>query len=509
MAKSELQNQIFVPRPAVVVVMGHIDHGKTTLLDYIRKTNVAEKEAGAITQHLGAYEAEALTKDGQKKKIVFLDTPGHEAFEKLRERGAKIADIAVLVIAADEGVKPQTLEAFEAIRRANLNYIIALNKIDKPEANPEKIKKELSEHKVFIEEWGGKVPLVQVSAKTGEGIEELLEMILLMAEIMELKADPQKPASGVVIENYLDSKRGVGAVLLIREGTLKSKRFVAAPTAFAPVRIFENFLGRPIVEAGPSSPVRLTGFKGLPRSGSWFKEVKTKEEAEDILREHLEKEALKEKEEFQPAKTEEIVIPLILKADVAGSLEALENETQKLKTRKFSLKIIRAEAGDISKDDLTLALGNAKTIILAFNVSVDRKIADELQKSGIKTGIFKIIYEAIDWLKETIQESLPEEIVEKTIGKAKVLKIFGKEKEKQIIGGAVLEGCVRDKAKFKIKRRDVALGEGRGLELQQNKIKSKEVAAGSQFGFLVESKIEIAPGDTLEIFEEERRKISL
>ena len=272
-----------IPKPPVVVVLGHIDHGKTTLLDQIKKTNLAEKEISGITQHLGAYEASAKTKEGKQGKITFLDTPGHEAFEKIRSQGAKAADLAILVIAADEGIKPQTKEALRTIEEAKIPFLIALNKIDKPGSEPERVKQELASLGILIEEWGGKIPLVKISAKTGEGIAELLEMILLMAEMEELTADPEKPGSGVVIETESNFKRGNGALLLIQEGTLHLGKFVLFPQSYSPVKILEDFAGHPVNKASFSSPVRIYGIKNLPAVGSWFKEINSKTEVLNFL----------------------------------------------------------------------------------------------------------------------------------------------------------------------------------------------------------------------------------
>lgn len=490
--------------------MGHIDHGKTTLLDTIRKTKVAEKEAGQITQRLGAYEAEIQTKENSIKKITFLDTPGHEAFSKLRRRGVKVADIGLLIVAADEGIKPQTLEALEIIQKENLPYLIVLNKTDKQESQPDKVKKEFAQNQVFIEGWGGKIPLVEISAKTGKGIEELLEMILLIAELEELKADPKKPAEGVIIEREIDSKRGVTATLLIQDGVLRLDQFVVTSTSYAPVRIFENFLGRPIKSASFSAPVRIVGFKGLPEVGSWFKTFSDKKEAEGFLEKQKQTNVLKD-EKIKIAKGAEIItIPLIIKTDNAGSLEALEQEIQKLKSSRFDLKIIRREIGNILKNDFNLALTNPRTIIIGFGADIEKSAGGEQTPAlKIKIGTFKIIYEALDWLKTEIQRQLPKETIQKTVGRAKILKIFGKKENQQVVGGQISEGLIREGIKFKIKRRENILGEGKTTGLEQSKMKTKEISAPSQFGLLAESKIEIAPQDTLEFFEEEIQKTEL
>ena len=277
---NQTKKENLVLRQPIVVVMGHVDNGKTTLLDYIRKTSVAEKESGGITQHIGAYEAALTDKKGDQRKITFVDTPGHEAFSKMRARGARVADVAILVIAAEEGLKPQTKEALEAIKTAGIPFIIALNKIDKPSSNPDKVKKELGDANVIIEEWGGKTPLVPISAKTGEGVEDLLEMILILSDLEDLKADPSARASGLVVESHLDSKRGNTATLIIQNGTLKKGDFVVCGRSFATVRIFEDFAGHSIEEAIFGQPVRVVGFNEPPEVGLTFGAVKTKKEAE-------------------------------------------------------------------------------------------------------------------------------------------------------------------------------------------------------------------------------------
>lgn len=490
-------------KPPVVVVLGHIDHGKTTLLDQIKKTNLAVKESAGITQHLGAYEAEVKTKDGKIGKITFLDTPGHEAFAQIRSRGAKAADLAILVVAADEGIKPQTKEALKAIKEAQIPFLIALNKIDKPNAEPERVKKELGEAGILIEEWGGKIPLVKISAKTGEGVDELLEMVLLMAEMEELKADPTKPGIGVVIETQHHPKKGNSALLLIQDGTLHKGKYVAFPNTYAPIRIFEDFAGRPIKQASFSSPVKVYGLKDMPKIGEWFKEANSKTEALSYLSD-LSK---KEEKEPQKEKTEDATTFLVLKADTVGSLEALEISISNLQKQYagLALKIIRKGLGDITKDDLNIASVKKGTIILGFRVK-SNKIIDELaSKFKATIGVFDVIYQAIDWLKEEAQKRLPEEIIETKLGRAKVLKIFSKKKDHQIIGAEIIEGKIIDGVKFNILRRGNLIGQGEVLGLEQNKIKAKEVAMG-QFGLSAKSKIEIAPTDTLEIFRQEKRK---
>lgn len=496
-----------IPKPPVVVVLGHIDHGKTTLLDQIKKTNLAEKEASGITQHLGAYEAIAKTKEGKQGKITFLDTPGHEAFEKIRSQGVKAADLAILVVAADEGIKPQTKEALRIIEEARMPFLIALNKIDKPGSEPERVKQELASLGILIEEWGGKIPLVKISAKTGEGIGELLEMILLMAEMEELAADPAKPGSGVVIETEYNLKKGNGVLLLVQEGTLHLGKFVLFPQAYSSLKIMEDFAGHPINEASFSSPVRIYGIKDMPAVGSWFREVGSKTEALNFLAQEKTIEIKKEKKEIAK-ESEKIPVYLILKADAGGSLEALENLVLALQKDYLELdfKILRKGLGDISEDDINLSSVKQGTIILGFKIKPEKRMEELALKFKTKIGVFDVVYHALDWLKEEARSRIPEKIIATKIGGARILKTFSKKGGNQIIGGEILEGVIQEKSKFKISRRGNIIGEGEIMELEQNKIKIKEAGSG-QFGVLAKSKIEIAPKDILEIFKEEKEKI--
>lgn len=496
-----------IPKPPVVVVLGHIDHGKTTLLDRIKKTNLAEKETSGITQHLGAYEANAKTKEGKQGKITFLDTPGHEAFEKIRSQGAKAADLAILVIAADEGIKPQTKEALRTIKEAKIPFLIALNKIDKPGSEPERIKQELASLEILIEEWGGKIPLVKISAKTGEGIEELLEMILLMAEMEELAANPEKPGSGIVIETESNLKKGNGALLLIQEGTLHLGKFILFPQNYSPVKILEDFAGHPIDKASFSSPVKIYGIKNLPAVGSWFKEIDSKIEALNFLEQEKTTEVKKDKKEI-PKESEKIPVYLILKADAGGSLEALENLVFALQKDypELDFKILRKGLGNVSEDDVNLSSVKEKTIVLGFKIKLEKRMEELALKFKTKIGVFDVVYAALDWLKEEIKLRIPEKIVATKLGGARILKTFNKKGDNQIIGGEIIEGIIQEKSKFKILRRGSVIGEGEITELEQNKIKTKEAGSG-QFGVLAKSKIEIAPKDVLEIFKEEKEKI--
>ncbi len=498
-----------IPRPPIVVVMGHIDHGKTTLLDFIRKTNVAEKESGGITQHVGAYEIEI-----KDKQITFLDTPGHEAFSKMRVRGARVADMSILVVAADDGAKAQTLEALNAIKEAKIPFIVAINKIDKETADPERVKRELAEKEVYLEGMGGNVPSINISAKTGQGVPELLEMILLVAEMEDLKADPDCLASGVVIESRLDPKRGLSATLIIQNGTLKKKMFINASGAIAPVKIFENFLGHAIDEARFSSPVKIIGFDKLPEAGANFRTYESRSEAENAnlpkVRplfpkvgplETLENSICPVAGTYKEIGEQKIVIPIVIKADVSGSLEALEKEITKLASEDAGINIIRMNAGNIAEDDVKLASSGQQPIIIGFRVKADSGIMQMAERLGVTMVFFDVIYKVNEWLETEIKKRLPETIKEEILGTAELIKVFSREKNKQIIGGKVLSGKILNGKYVKISRRGTQIAKGKILELQHNRMKVSEIEEGKEFGMLIDVKNELAKGDLIEIYE--------
>lgn len=478
-------------RPPVVVIMGHIDHGKSTLLDYIRKTNIVAGEAGGITQHLGAYEVQH-----GKNKITFLDTPGHEAFGGIRARGAKVADIAILVVAGDDGVKPQTLEALKCIKEANLSYIVAINKIDKPGSNVERVKQNLAEHEVYIEGYGGDVPAVPISALQGQGIPELLDMIILVSDLQEAKGNHDLPATGVIIENRLDTKKGISATLIIKDGSVRSGSFVVAEDAYSPVRIFETTTGVPIKEATFSTPVKIIGWNKLPSVGAEFSTVDTKKEAEEIVREYAL--AVKKITKEEDHNENKFIIPIILKADAMGSLEGIMHELNKIKHDKVAIKIIDQGIGDISESDIKRAQSFPDTILIAFHVKPDAKAKALLERNPINYKEYKIIYELAEFLKQTLAAKIPKEYIEETTGRAKILAVFSKNKDKQIVGGKVQEGSMLLGSEVKIIRRDAEIGVGKIRELQQQKVKATEVREGYEFGMMIEAKIEIAQGDKLE-----------
>ncbi len=488
-----LEKKILVSRPPIVVVMGHIDHGKSKLLDYIRNTNVVGKEAGGITQHIGAYEVKV-----KERRITFLDTPGHEAFSQMRLRGAKVADVAILVIASDEGIKPQTLEAYEAIKKAGVPFVIALNKIDKPNADPERVKGQLAENQIFTEGYGGKIPTVNISAKLGEGVDELLEIVLLLAEMENLQVNPSENASGIVIEAKLGSRRGISATLLIQNGAMKKGMFVVSGNAIAPVRIFEDFQGRPLEEATFSSPIRIIGFNRMPIVGAEFKTFNSKKEAEEEVK-TLGVEIKKTPSvEIKKTDEEKIIIPLIIKTDFMGSVEALEQEIKKLNSEKVLINILRKDIGKITEDDIKLASSAKNPAVLGFNVDLDSTARILAERFNIAIFISDIIYKISEWLNDEIKKREDEIPKEEIIGVAKILKIFSKEKNKQLAGGRVISGKIINSGyQFKIKRRENEIGGGKIIELQHNKMPVKEIKEGDEFGAMIESKIELAKDDEI------------
>lgn len=485
----------FTEKPPIVVIMGHIDHGKSTLLDYIRKANVVEGEAGGITQHISAYEVHHKGADGSEKRITFLDTPGHEAFKGMRARGARVADIAVLVVSAEDGVKAQTLEAYKSIKEAGVPFIVAINKIDRPNANVDLTKQTLAEAEIFVEGYGGQVPWVAISAKTGEGVPELLDVMLLVAEMAELKGDASKPGEGVVIESHMDSKKGITATVVVTDGTLSRGMYVVAETAMAPVRIMENFLGKPIAEATFSSPISIAGWSESPAVGAMVSTFPSKKAAEEAVG------ATKKNPTAAPERTsmnkDTVVIPIILKADAAGTLEAVLGELAKLKHERVTIKIIQKGVGPVSETDIKSCAGSDTTLVVAFHTKADAPATDLAARLGHKIYHFDIIYKLTEWLEGIMMERAPHIEVVEHLGEVRILRFFSQQKEQQVIGGRVEKGKITNGARFKIMRRDIEIGEGKVVELQQQKIKCKEVLEGAECGMMVESKYTIAERDVL------------
>lgn len=496
-------------RPPIITIMGHIDHGKSTLLDYIRKSNVVAQEAGGITQHLSAYEVTHTTKEGKTNRITFLDTPGHEAFSNMRSRGASAADIAVLVVSAEDGVKQQTLEALQSIKNAGIPFIVAITKIDKPNANIERVKQDLAEHEIYIEGYGGDIPCIPISAKSGVGVPELLDMMLLVAELAELKGDANKPALGVVIESSLDPRKGISATLIIEDGTLRKGMFLVAEDSVAPVRIMENFLGKKIDEASFSSPIRITGWQKIPTVGAPFKTYASKKEAEEAAASYTasvkaKSTALRQTVSSGGTSEEEMseiaTIPLIIKTDVVGTLEAIEKEIAKLDTENVKIKLVHKGVGTIGENDVKMVAGAREPVIIGFHTKVDGNVPPLAERYGATVKTFDIIYKITEWLAEEVARRTPKVETEEMTGQAEILKVFSKNKNKQVIGGKVTAGTLKGKAVVKIMRRGHEIGRGKILELQRQKLPADEVIEGNEFGTMIESKIEIARGDVIESF---------
>lgn len=485
-----------VKRPPIVVVMGHIDHGKSTLLDYIRKTNVVDKEAGGITQHLSAYVVAHTTKEGANEHITFLDTPGHEAFQKMRHRGAELADIAILIVSAEDGVKPQTLEALEAIKQAKLPYIVAINKIDKPGADIVRTQSSLIENEIYVEGMGGDIPWVGISAKTGVGISELLDLIILSADLSELTGDTSLPATGQVIEGKLDQKRGNTATLMITNGTLKKGDFVVSGTAFAPVRIMEDANGKAIAEASLSTPVGIVGFTEVPKVGSTFTTVGSKKEAEALATANTPLPPAAQKRQMSTMP----VIPILIKADVLGTIEAIEHELAKFSSDRIIVRVIDTGVGDITASDIQNVSATKDAIVVGFNVKVERQAKDLAERLNVEIDTFDIIYELSDWLNTALKNRTPRKEEMKITGKVKVLKYFSSQKNLHVLGARVEEGVIKMGQRVIISRRDIEIGKGTIKNLQQYKSDVQQIEEG-EFGLQIETRYEIAPGDHLEPYD--------
>jgi len=504
MTKQDKKTEHLEIRPPIVVVLGHVDHGKTTLLDYIRKTNVAEKESGGITQHIGAYQVEY---DG--KKITFIDTPGHEAFSQMRSRGAKVADIAILVVAAEEGVKPQTKEVISHIKEFKIPVVVAFNKIDKPEANATKVAGELAKQGIVVESQGGDVPSVNISAKNGQGINELLEILLLVAEMEGLKANPKKSASGVVIESYLDSKRGPTATLLVRDGTLKKGDVVICGDSYGKIRILENFQGDPIDKALPSTPAVIIGLNETPIVGEKFSVVTNIKEAEKRANKYKQKRIEKSSQSVaDQSGGQKKTLNIILKADVKGSLEAIEEMLNNIEQKEVRINILKSEAGDVSESDIKLAY-SSDAIIIGFRIKVPAFISNLANRQKIRIKTFNVIYELVEEVRKGLAKLLEPETVREELGKLKVIAVFKKEKSRMIVGGRVISGKVENKALVDIIRNKEKITTGRIIQLQHNKKDMPEVEKGKEAGILFEGQPVIEEGDVLVVYKEEKKKREL
>ena len=495
-----------LPRPPVVTVMGHVDHGKTSLLDYIRKTKVASGEAGGITQHIGAYHVE--TPSGV---VTFLDTPGHEAFTAMRARGAKATDLVILVVAADDGVMPQTIEAVHHARNAKVPLIVAINKIDKPEAQPERVRQELTKHEVVPEEWGGQDIFVDVSAKTGVGIDKLLESVLVQAEVLELKAPRTGPASGLVVEARLDKGRGPVTSVLIQRGTLNKGDIVLAGREFGRVRAMTDENGRPVKSAGPSIPVEVQGLSGVPHAGDEVVVVESERKAREIALyrqgkfKDVQLAARAPKltnvfEQMQEPGTDAKTLNLIIKADVQGSVEALTTALEKLSTDEVKVKVIHGMVGGIAESDVNLAAAS-KAIVLGFNVRADAGAKRLIENQGVDVHYYDVIYNAVDEVKAAMSGLLKPTIREQILGLASVRQVFRAPKIGLIAGCYVVEGVVKRNRPIRVLRDNVVTFEGEIDSLKRFTDDAGEVKAGLECGIGVKNYNDVQVGDQIEVFE--------
>ncbi len=501
------------PRPPVVTIMGHVDHGKTSLLDYIRRTKVAAGEAGGITQHIGAYHVQT-----PRGVITFLDTPGHAAFTAMRARGAEITDIVVLIVAADDGVKPQTLEAIQHARAAGVPMIVAVNKIDKPEADPDRVKQELAQHEVIPEDWGGDTMFVHVSAKTGEGIDDILEAILLQAEIMELRAVREGPARGTVIESSLDKGRGPVATVLVQAGTLRKGDIILSGKEYGRVRAMFDENGRPVEEAGPSIPVVVLGLSGTPNAGDDMVVVPDERKAREVALfrqgkyrdiQLASKKAAKLEEIFSQMDKDKVnTLNILLKADVQGSVEALREALTKLSTDEVKVKIIASGVGGITESDINLALAS-NAIVIGFNVRADSVARRTAEESDVELNYYSVIYDVIDDVKKALSGMLAPEIKEEIIGLAEVRETFTSPKFGTIAGCLVVEGVVKRHNPIRVLRDNVVIYEGELESLRRFKDDVNEVKAGTECGIGVRNYNDVKVGDQIEVYERVEVKRSL
>jgi len=513
--KDEDVSEIEVTRPPVVTVMGHVDHGKTSLLDAIRETDVASGEAGGITQHIGAYKVRISKQDSPAfgREIVFLDTPGHEAFTRMRARGAKVTDIVVIVVAADDGVMPQTLEAVDHAKAANVPIIVAVNKIDKPDAQPDRVKQQLGDRGLVPEAWGGSTVFVDVSAKKKQNLDLLLEMICLVADLGNLKASPDRPAVGTVIEAKLDRGRGAVATVLVQNGTLRAGDSFIMGNTFGKVRAMFDDRGRPTQEAVPSTPVEILGLEGMPDAGDTVLVVADRDKAKGIAqyRKMKERESQLAKssrvsleglaEQIKQAGVKEL--PLILKGDVTGSVEVLADSLQKMSTEKVRIKVLHTGVGAITESDILLASAS-NAIVIGFNVRPERKAADLAEQDGVEIRLHSIIYELQDEIKKAMLGLLEPTIKENYVGRAQVLNIFRIPKVGTIAGCRVVDGSIKRDAEVRLMRDGEQVFKGKLSSLKRFKDDAREVTNGMECGMGIANFNDIQIGDTVEAFVTER-----
>ena len=499
------EDDVLVARPPVITVMGHVDHGKTLLLDAIRTTDVVSTEAGGITQHIGAYQ---VNRAG--RPITFIDTPGHEAFTAMRARGAQVTDVAILVVAADDGVKPQTAEAINHAKAAEVPIVVAINKCDLPDADPLRARTQLTEYGLVAEDLGGDIPMVEVSAKAKTGLDDLLEIVLLQADLLELRANPDKSARGRVIEANLDRGRGPVATLLVQAGTLRRGDILVAGTADGRIRAMFDENGNAVEEAGPARPVQVLGLDEVPEAGDEFRVVDAERFARDVAERRAARERRKELAERRPTTLEEFTsaveagdratLNVIIKADVSGSAEALEDALLKLELEEVQVRVIQKGVGAISQGDVRLAEAS-NAIIVAFNVRPGTNVREEIARSGVDVRTYRIIYEAIEDIEMAVKGLLAPEQREQVLGEAEVREIFRVPRIGVVSGCMVTQGVVRREAKVRLVREGVVLVEDTMSSLRRFKDDVKEVAQGFECGIGLEKFQDVKVGDVIEAFE--------
>ena len=503
-------------RAPVIVVMGHVDHGKTKLLDAVRHTNVIDTESGGITQHIGAYQVIWTDpKSKEKRPITFIDTPGHEAFTVMRSRGAKVADIAILVVAADDGVKPQTVEAINIIKAAKLPFIVAINKIDKEGADPQRVRTDLGQYNILPEEWGGEVPMVEISAKQNLNIDKLLDTLLLMADIneMQMRSNPERAAAGTIIEAHVDRGEGPVATILVQAGTLHlNDPLVVNGEIYGKVRAMKNYRGENIEEAGPSCPVRILGFKVAPQVGDVL-DVGSAGTSSNI--------DVKSKK-VQQSGAEKISIQVdngnddeakkyfnvVIKADTLGSLEAIIGSFEKMKNEEVSVRVVGKGLGNITADDVTLAQTTGAKLF-AFHVSTMPLAHEMIQNTGVDFKEYKVIYDMFNYVQEELEKLLNPEVTITELGVFKVMQIFRSDKNSQILGGRVEKGKIAKDTKVRVKRKGEHIGMGKFIQVQMGRQSVSEITEGNECGAQYESKLHVEVGDVLEVYKEESKKKKL
>ncbi len=501
------------PRPPVVAVMGHVDHGKTSLLDAIRKTDVVSGEAGGITQHIGAYQIKY-----KNRLVTFLDTPGHAAFSALRAHGAKMTDVAVIVVAADDGVKPQTIEAIDHARSAGIQMVIAINKVDKDGADPLRVKQELNDLGLVAEEWGGKTVMVEVSAKTGQNINQLLDLVLLVTDIEEIKARPTGPSEGVIVESHMATGKGPVATVLVQQGVLKLGDFIVTGSTYGKIRSLDDFRGQPLKQATPGTPAVISGLKIVPAFGDFFQSATSEKVAKDKVSANSRSETIKSLTKTRKIGAEDLSsvisagqvkeLNLVVKADVQGSLESLINSLGEMQNEEVAAKIVSSGVGDIGENDISFAK-TAGALVLGFNVGVSATVRQLALREQVKLRMYTVIYELLDDIRDMLSGLMAPEVTETVVGELEVLKVFRTTKTQIICGGKVANGKVEPNLKLHITRAKEVIGEGEVTSVKKEQQAVKEAVEGELCGLSISTTTKIAEGDRLQFYVTETKARSL